>query len=219
MNRFFRRLMARIKPKPLAAQAFDVSNYWLDLPVTDEVAFEKMREAKALGKAGVMIGTHDVPLATQQSNAGMMSGLWTDVFAYLLFDGDDRRRVTKAAAVPHSGICWIDCEEIGELNPDINTLRHEDVRNMIADAVSDAWSLGLRPAIYTRPEWWRAYTGDCDWFSNYPLWVADPDGVAVLDAAYWAKNRFAGVTMPTWKQYAFNASLAGMNVDLSVGPS
>lgn len=200
----------------VAAKAFDVSNYWLPGPVTDGNALTMMYGAKERGNAGVMLGTYDTEIASQQSWAAMVAGLWRDAFDYLYFDGFDNGRIDRGATVKITGLTWIDCENE---DSDVASLAVPEVIAHIQAAIDYAWTLGLKPAIYTRPLWWKTYTRNTTQFAAYPLWVADPDGIAKNDAAYWKRIAFGGFARPVWKQYAFNQNIDGMNVDLSVGQS
>lgn len=216
MLALLKRILQRSRAIPAPAMAFDVSNWWLAGPVSVNEATSRMAQAKTQGFAGVMVGVTDVRLAVEQIDAAQRGELWADAYSYQFFDNDDERRLRDAASVKAPGLCWIDCEDEGE---GVSTLSQAEVIATIQHRIDLAWSLGMRPAIYTRRQWWITYTGNSAAFASYPLWVADPDEIAVLNAAYWEHIRFGAWALPTWKQYGFNRSVGGMNADVSVGPS
>lgn len=198
-------------------RAFDISNWWLPGPVSDEEARRLMASAKEQGYSGVSCGTQVPSLTNQQVHAALDSGLWADAYWYVRFDRDldDQMAAARWAlddVLDRIGLVWIDLEQ----DPGMTPARVVDLIHYMCEGLV---ARGMRPAIYTRGSWWVPFTGDSRAFSGLPLIVAEYNDPYELTGDWWAGHSFGGWGMPVWRQWAEGRDVGGMNADELVGPA
>lgn len=200
------------KPVPHGRLAFDVSNFYLNYPVSTADCMDYMRRAKAQGYEVMMVeanpGEHGT-ITEMQIQCGQASGLYVDAYPWTYFDNTVLENLQPALDAPPHSITWLDLEDIIPEDWTVN-----DTVKYVAQLVSTAWTAGLKPGIYTSRRWWTTHMGTTTMFAYLVLWDADPDGVCQNDRTNW--DPYGGWTKRLWKQYAFDQKLVGMNVDLSV---
>ncbi len=203
-------------PMPLPIHAFDISNFWVDSPVSDDQAYGMMLLARADGQSGVMCGTHIPSVTNQQIKAALKVGLWADIFIFAEWDWAVMRTLCDQAmnavsdVLPQLGVVWLDCEATPPAD-----WSQVDVKAAISAYVSYLFGLGFRVGIYTRKQWWETYVGNTNGWNHLILWCVDIDNPPPFNAAWWATHAFGGWAAPTWVQYVFDRPVFGMKADLS----
>eukprot|EP01116_Phalansterium_solitarium_P010459 TRINITY_DN2524_c0_g1_i1.p1 TRINITY_DN2524_c0_g1~~TRINITY_DN2524_c0_g1_i1.p1 ORF type:complete len:261 (-),score=86.33 TRINITY_DN2524_c0_g1_i1:64-846(-) len=86
----------------------------------------------------------------------------------------------------------------------------------IHTGVNQAVSMGVTVGMYSSPyEWGQTVGGDTS-FTAYPLWYANYDGDQSFDD--WSSDPFGGWSSPAMHQFAGDASVCGIDVDLTWYP-
>ena len=210
-----------IKEPPLVPdKAFDISNWWLPGPVSDDEARARMTEAFNNGYLHIMAATSIPSVTNQQVKAGLAVGLTADIYHYVVWTRGSLAQIEQARysvedMLSNVDICWIDLEAIPP-----STFSANSVRTEISILVNAAYGAGFkRVGIYTRKSWWIAHTENSSGWSHLPLWTTDWDNPPPYDAAWWEANKFGGWERPVWIQNEHDILRFGMNVDLSVRPA
>lgn len=193
-----------------------MSNFWLPKVVNDLDARQRMQMAKDMGFAGIIAGTQIPSVCAQQVNAAVAVGMWADVYHYLKFDVLASRQAEAIldavdGIADRINIVWLDFEAAPPAS-----MSTENMRLWISILVDILRASGLRLGIYTRKLWWELCTGDTEALSNLLLlWPTEYDLSPPFNQAWWDAHGFGGWAAPTWVQFAADANIAGMNVDIN----
>ena len=182
------------------SMAIDISHW------TGEVTTQQMQCLARRGVRRVSVGAQRRAVARQQLATAVAAGLEVEAYVYLYLRSDVAQRV-RAALETVDGFrvrrLWLDAEDTTSgLSAAEVVERLQRARNACGD---------FPAGIYTGAWWWRPRTGDSSAFSDPPLWVAQYDGRRSLDGV----PGFGGWRRPRMKQYAANAQLCGVHLDLN----
>ena len=202
-------------PASVRDRCLDMSNYWLPGPISDQDAHQRMQLAKDQGFTGIIAGTQVPSLCNQQVKAALSVGMWADIYHYINWSisvTDQANTILYAIEDVRDrvNVVWIDIEETPP-----NGWSHTDVLDFISRMVFHLWNHGCIVGIYTSHYKWNSFTGNSDTFNHLMLWPTEYDEDPPFDASWWARKNFGGWEAPTWVQFAENANVAGMNVDLN----
>lgn len=160
-------------------RALDVSNWQGDL--ADEL---ELARREGVGRIVVRLSLESDwhrRLAVQQLRQVAEVGLELDGYLWVYWDWSPESTVDAALALAREagvqlGCLWFDCED-GRPGRGV-------VEDWLGRAVARAEEAGQACGIYTAAWWWTAAwgAGDSDQFRRLPLWRADYDGRAELEA-------------------------------------
>lgn len=198
---------------PLTNQqrAVDCSNWNGPIP---RATFEAMR---AEGVRTVICGTDgNPPLFPAQAVAARLAGLEVEAYVYLYFGSGGtaydvvertNRKLDMVDMDGHVKRVWLDCEDT------TSGLGPSELVALIAGARDAVQARGYVCGIYTGAWWWVPYTGDSKGFWDLPLWAAQYDDVADVDAV----TPFGGWQQAFRKQYTDKGTAGGITpLDLDV---
>ena len=182
------------------SMAIDISHW------TGEVTTQQMQCLARRGVRRVIVGAQRRAVARQQLATAVAAGLEVEAYVYLYLRSDVAQRV-RAALETVDGFrvrrLWLDAEDT---TSGLSAAEVVERLQRARDACGD-----FPAGIYTGAWWWRPRTGDSSAFSDPPLWVAQYDGRRSLDGV----PGFGGWRRPRMKQYAANAQLCGVHLDLN----
>jgi hypothetical protein len=157
-----------------SAQSLDIGSL-LDSFKPDHVIVKLYQTVELSGKGA------RYPIA--QAQAARDRGCTVGGYVWLYAGIDGAKQVADAlATAQRAGIelgernpLWLDCElyEADGSSPGLN---------VISQAVKACQDQGVAVGIYTGKYWWRDQTGDSHAFAALPLWQANYDGNAILEA-------------------------------------
>jgi GH25 family lysozyme M1 (1,4-beta-N-acetylmuramidase) len=182
------------------SMAIDISHW------TGEVTAQQMQCLARRGVRRVIVGVQRRAVARQQLATAVAAGIEIEAYVYLYLRSDVARRV-RAALETLDGFpvrrLWLDAEDT---TSGLASAEVVERLRQARDACGD-----FPTGIYTGAWWWRPRTGDSSAFSDLPLWVAQYDGRRSLDGV----PGFGGWRRPRMKQYAANAQLCGVHLNLN----
>jgi len=109
------------------------------------------------------------------------------------------------------GMLWFDTEQCDGCWNDYGS----NVQYIHA-GMDQATSMGVVVGMYSSPYEWSITVGGDTSFTQYPLWYANYDGQPNFNS--WASDPFGGWSSPAMHQYTGDATVCGIDVDLTWYP-
>lgn len=191
----------------------DVSIY------TGEVTLSTWQQMKQTGWefaiVGAWHGRNQNTYAQQQLRGARQANMMVAAYLLLNFDNVDQSgywQVEQALAAIGDQKSYLFFMAIDVELPEGWAIT-VNVNQRIQQAIDRVTQAGLRPIIYTSRGEWQTLTADTTAFVSLPLWDAQWDTTADLNANW---IPYGGWVTRVGKQYSGNATLFGKNLDLNV---